>query len=127
MANNLVARFEQLEKMTLQQLSELHALLISSIHMLKDHMVSEEAVLENQASDISYRLRELALLDHGDLYKKLSELNQALARMLVSQGEMNANLLRQTRTNRWLILGSFGLSMAIFLFVEVIIEQGRWG
>jgi hypothetical protein len=74
---------------------------------LMHHMEREEKIMQEQATHVAYQIRELAILDHGDLHACIEKI----------AGRLSLN----TRRIRWilwcLVAGGVGAGTALFLSV----------
>lgn len=58
------------------------------IDALESHMEREEKVLSKQATDTAYQIRELALMDHGDIRLEIRNLDEKVCQIQEKQKRM---------------------------------------
>ena len=99
--------------------------LIDAFHVFKNmllsHIEREETLLEDQtktlegqATSISYRLRELALLDHGDLCQSMKDVQ-------VTLNEVTTRQLKIIRQIRWVFVST--LTVCVVSVVTHILTE----
>ena len=77
---------------------------------LMRHMEREEEIMRSHATQVAYQLRELAILDHGDLHACVEKISARLS----------SNSARVRLILRCLVIGGIGAGVALVLSISSV-------